>query len=126
MADRAREIAGQTPAVAVAAPEVPALTDDPVHNVRALFALTVAQVGRVLGVTERQVYRIDPQRLDDERRRRLDAMVALGLLLVGGLGPEGARRWLEAGHPTGWELIDADNFSPLRARAEQLTDSIAT
>jgi hypothetical protein len=126
MGDQARAVARQSPAVAVDIPDVPPLTENALENVRALFALTVAQVARVLGVTERQVYRTDPERLDDERRRRLDAMVALGLLLVGGLGPEGARRWLDAGDPSGWELVDAGDFSSLRARAEQLTDSIAT
>ena len=43
--------------VRVERPEVPDLTDDSLENTRRLFALTVAQLAELFGVTERQMHR---------------------------------------------------------------------
>lgn len=122
----ARRVAAQTPAVAVERPQMPALTGDPVADVRALYGLTYAQLASLLGVTERQVHRLDAERMTGARRERLDALVAVGLIVIGGLGPDGAYSWLEAGEPSGNELLRQGRYAELRARAESLRDSVAT
>lgn len=113
-------------AVAVERPRVPKLTGDPVEDVRALYGLTYAQLGSLLGVTERQMHRLRGEPITGERRERLDALTALGLILIGGLGPDGARRWLESGDPPGAELLRQGRYAELRRRAEDLRDSVAT
>jgi hypothetical protein len=122
----ARRAVAHAAAVAVERPRVPELTGDPVEDVRALYGLTNAQLAALLGVTERQMYRMQSERVSSERRERLDALIALGLILIGGLGPDGARRWLESGDPSGSELLRQGRYAELRQRAEGLRDSIAT
>jgi hypothetical protein len=119
-------VAAEAPAVEVELPEVPPLVGNPIEDARRLFGLTVAQLAPLLGVTERQVYRFDPATMPEVHRERLNALVALGLLLVGGLGPKGARQWLDAGEPTGAELLREGHYRTLRDRAEELLDSVAT
>jgi hypothetical protein len=114
------------PAVAVEPPEVPEMTGDPLDDVRALYGLTYAHLASVLGVTERQVHRLDAERLSPERRELLDALVAVGLIIIGGLGPVGAWRWLQTGSPPGIQLLHEGRYTELRARAERLRDSVAT
>lgn len=114
------------PAVAVEPPEVPEMTGDPLDDVRALYGLTYAHLASLLGVTERQVHRLDAARLSPERRELLDALVAVGLIIIGGLGPDGAWRWLEAGSPPGIQLLHESRYAELRARADRLRDSVAT
>lgn len=105
---------------------MPELTGDRVADVRALYGLTYAQLASLVGVTERQVHRLNAGRLTPERRGLLDALVAVGLILIGGLGPEGAWRWLETGSPPGIELSRQGRFAELRTPAERLRDSVAT
>jgi hypothetical protein len=121
-----RRAVARAPAVAVERPEVPELTGDPVEDVRALYGLTYAQLASLLGVTERQMHRLRGERVTGKRRERLDALIALGLILIGGLGADGARRWLESGDPPGAGLLRQGRYAELRQRAEGLRDSIAT
>jgi hypothetical protein len=122
----AARISAEAPAVEVERAEVPHLAGNPVDDARQLFGLTVVQLASLLGVTERQVYRFDPARMPAAHRERLNALVALGLLLVGGLGPDGAKRWLDAGEPTGAQLLREGKYGALRSRSEELKDSVAT
>jgi hypothetical protein len=122
----ARQMAATSPAVDVDLPPVPELGDDPAENVRRLFGLTVAQLADVLGVTERQVYRYREGPVPEDRRELLDALVAVGLLLIGGLGADGARQWLNSGRPSAAQLLHEGRSREVRARAEALRDSIAS
>ena len=121
-----RRAAARAAAVAVERPQVPELTGDQVEDVRTLYGLTYAQLALLLGVTERQMHRLRGEPLTGERRDRLDALTALGLILIGGLGPDGARRWLASGDPPGSELLRQGRYAELRERAEGLRDSVAT
>ncbi|MDA8068013.1 MAG: hypothetical protein M0T77_05305 [Actinomycetota bacterium] len=116
----------RAPAVSVELPDVPKMTGDPLDDVRALYGLTYADLASLLGVTERQAHRLDAERLSPERRELLEALVAVGLIIIGGLGPDGAWRWLETGSPPGIQLLHESRYSELRARAERLRDSVAT
>jgi hypothetical protein len=122
----ARQMAATSPAVDVDLPPVPELGDDPAENVRHLFGLTVAQLADLLGVTERQMYRYREGPVPEDRRELLDALVAVGLLLIGGLGADGARQWLYSGRPSAAQLLHEGRSGEVRDRAEALRDSIAS
>lgn len=113
-------------AVEVERPAVRDLTDDSLENTRRLFALTVAQLADLFGVTERQMHRYLRDGVPENRRALADALMAVGLTVIGGLGARGARRWLYSGKPTAAELAQEGRIDKLTARAEALRDSPAT
>jgi hypothetical protein len=102
------------------------LTDDSLENTRRLFALTVAQLAELFGVTERQMHRYLREGLPDNRRALADALTAVGLTVIGGLGAHGARRWLYSGEPTAAELAERGRIDELTTRAQALRDSPVT
>lgn len=126
LARLARAMTGVPAAVAVERPRVPDLTDEPAENVRRLFALTVGQLADLFGVTERHMHRYLREGLPEGRRALADALTAVGLTVIGGLGAPGARRWLYSGEPTAAELARQGRIAELAARAEALRDSPAT
>ena len=126
MEQMARSMTDVAAAVPVAHPTVPELTEEPLENVRRLFALTVGQVGDLFGVTERQAHRYLREGLPENRRSLANALTAAGLTVIGGLGAHGARRWLFSGSPTAAQLAASGQIDELRERAEALRDSPAT
>jgi hypothetical protein len=110
-------------AVAVDVPDVPQLGEDLVDNVRRLFDLTNADVASLFGISERHVHRWKTSGVPADRRNDLAALQAIGLTVVGGIGPAGARAWLRANDPSGEELVRAGRFVELAARAEAEEDS---
>jgi hypothetical protein len=122
----ARGMSDVPAAVAVERPPVPELTDRPLENARRLFGLTVGQLADLFGVTERQMHRYLRDGLPENRRALADALTAVGLTVIGGLGAEGARRWLFSGEPTGAQLAKRGGIAELAARAEGLRDSPIT
>jgi hypothetical protein len=113
-------------AVEVDAAEVPELTDEPVENVKRLFDLTYADLARLFGITERHVYRWRDERVPAERADVVNALQALGLTVIGGLGPEGARKWLFGGEPSPADLVTAGRVDELKALADKYRDSAFT
>jgi hypothetical protein len=126
LARLAREMTDVPAAVEVERPEVPDLTDDSLENTRRLFALTVAQLAELFGVTERQMHRYLREGLPDNRRALADALTAVGLTVIGGLGAHGARRWLYSGEPTAAELAQRGRIDELTTRVQALRDSPVT
>ena len=122
----AREMSDVPAAVEVERPSIPELTGDSLQNTRRLFVLTVAQLADLFGVTERQMHRYLREGLPDNRRALADALTAVGLTVIGGLGASGARRWLYSGEPTAAELAQQGRIAELTERAEALRDSPAT
>jgi DNA-binding transcriptional regulator YiaG len=111
------------PAVEVQAPEVPEMTDKPVENIRRLFNLTYGEFARLFGITERHAHRWAGGRAPAERQRAVDALEAVGMTLVGGLGPEGAKVWLRSGEPSPEELLMSGRLDELVAAADKHRDS---
>lgn len=126
LARMARGMRDVPAAVEVERPPVPELTDDSLENARRLFALTVAQLADLFGVTERQMHRYLREGLPDNRRALADALTAVGLTVIGGLGARGAQRWLFSGEPTAAELAQQGRIAELTARADALRDSPVT
>jgi hypothetical protein len=126
LARLARAMTDVPAAVQVERPPVPTLSDDSLENTRRLFALTVAQLAELFGVTERQMHRYLREGLPENRRALADALMAVGLTVIGGLGAPGARRWLYSGEPTAAELAEQGRIAELTARAQALRDSPVT
>jgi hypothetical protein len=118
MAEMARAVAAATPAVAVERPQVPELGDEPVENLRRLFDLTYADIGRLFGISERHAYRWQREGVPKDSRSAVDALQAIGLTIIGGLGPAGAKAWLNSGSPPGVELVQTGAIAQLARRAE--------
>ncbi|MGO9496649.1 MAG: MerR family transcriptional regulator [Solirubrobacteraceae bacterium] len=111
-------------AIAVPRPEVPALGDSPLENVKTLFGLTAGELARLFGVTERQVRRyLAEGNLPRSRQRLAEALMAVGLTVIGGLGTTGAREWLYGGEPSAAELAGQGRIDELASRAYALRDS---
>jgi hypothetical protein len=123
MSEMAGVIAATIPAVAVPRPRVPELGDDPVENLRRLFDLTFAELANVFGISERHAHRWQRDGVPAERRSTIDALQAIGLTVIGGLGPVGAKAWLYSGTPTGAQLVQTGRVAELAARAEAEKDS---
>jgi AraC-like DNA-binding protein len=120
----ARAMTSVPAAVAVEPAAVPELTASSLENTKRLFALTVGELADIFGVTERQMHRyLREARLPDGRMQLANALAAVGLTIIAGLGPEGAHKWLYTGAPTGAELARAGRIEELAARAESLRDS---
>ena len=119
----AEEAAAVRAAAPVELPEVPELGEDLVDNVRRLFNLTNADVASLFGISERHVHRWKTIGVPADRENDLAALQAIGLTVVGGVGPAGARAWLRAGAPSGEDLVRAGRFAELASRAEAEQDS---
>ena len=91
MTAMARAVATTTPAVAVPRPQVPQLGAEPVENLRRLFNLTYADLARLFGISERHAHRWQRDGVPEERRTTVDALQAIGLTVIGGLGPAGRK-----------------------------------
>jgi hypothetical protein len=123
MTGMAQAMAAAAPAVAVARPEVPELGDEPIENLRRLFDLTYAEVGALVGISERHAHRWHTDGVPEERRSVVDALQAIGLTVIGGLGPAGAKAWLRAGTPSGVQLVQTGRVAELAQRADAEKDS---
>lgn len=120
----ARAMTSVPAAIPVRRPEVPELTGTSLENAKRLFALTAGQLADMFGVTERQMRRyLAEGGLPESRRPLADALAAIGLTVIGGLGVRGAREWLYSGEPTGAELVKTGRITELTERAEALRDS---
>jgi hypothetical protein len=102
---QAASLAQLLPAVEVERPEVPELTDDLLEDVRRVCGLTYAQLARVFGISERAVAGWRASGVPRHRATVLQALRAIGLALVGGLGVQGVARWLSDGSPSRLDRI---------------------
>ena len=119
----AEQVAATQPAVTVERPTVPELGSDPVANIRRLFDLTYLDLASLFNISERHAHRWQSRGVPADRRRDVDALQAIGLTIVGGIGPAGARAWLRAGDPSGEDLVRTGRFDELAQRAESEKDS---
>jgi hypothetical protein len=120
----ARGMTAVPAAIAVPPPEVPELGESALENVKTLFGLTASELARLFGVTERQMRRyLADGNLPGGRQRLADALMAVGLTVIGGLGTAGARDWLYGGEPSAAELAEQGRIDELASRADELRDS---
>jgi hypothetical protein len=122
----ALKLAEEQPSVAMSPPPVPQLTGELIDDVRLLTNLTTGEIADLLGRTERAVLGWRQRQVPAAFRPPLEALRAIGLTLVGGLGPDGVKRWLTAGSPSALERIKAGRVGELVAEVRAYEDSIAT
>lgn len=113
------------PSVESSLPVVPELSDNLIVDVKRVCGLTSQQLADVLGVTERTVLSWKRGVIPDDRQGVLEALRAIGSILVGGLGPDGVRRWLFAGAEPPVEQIRAGRIAEVAKTARSYEESVA-
>lgn len=122
----ALEAARLQPAIESTPGPVPELTGNLVEDTRALTGLTAKEFGELFGRTERAGQEWRHRGVPDKLRPRVEALRAIGLTLVGGLGPDGVKRWLLSGDPSPWERIKRGEIAHVAEEVRTLEDSLAT
>jgi len=100
------------------------LTDNLVADVRTTTGLTYKDIADVYGITERAVAGWKQAGVVPRHRRALlQALRAIGLVLIGGLGADGVATWLLAGEPSRLARLAAEDFDAVveEARAYQFS-----
>jgi len=125
--DRAIQTARDRPFVAGTLPDIPTLTDNLVSDVRALTRLTSSDLGELAGVTERTILEWRRKgKVPPEHRALLQALRAIGLTLIGGLGRTGVNEWLTlGGDEAPLMLLQRGAVADVQKRVREFEDSIA-
>lgn len=109
--------------------EVPApvhLTDELVGDVQHTTGLTYVQVARMFGISERAVAGWKQAGVPRHREAPMRALRAIGLILVGGLGPQGVSQWLEVGDPSRLQRLSDGDLNSVVEEARDYEFSPAT
>jgi DNA-binding transcriptional regulator YiaG len=118
--------ARERPFVSSPRPEVTQLTGNLVADIRATSGLTTTDLAMLLGTTERTVAEWRRKgKVPDDRRNLLEALRAIGAILVGGLGRAGAKRWLTEGPAPPIDLLLAGRLEEVLGRARGYETSVA-
>jgi DNA-binding transcriptional regulator YiaG len=118
--------ARERPFVSSARPEAVKLTGNLVADIRATSGLTTSDLASLLGTTERTVAAWRRKgKVPEDRRKMLEALRAVGTILVGGLGRAGARRWLTEGPNAPIDLLADGRVNEVLARAQRYETSVA-
>lgn len=123
---RAASLAAATPHVAVAPPARPRLSGNLAEDVHAVCGLTWGQIADVFGISERAVAGWRTQSVPAHRAATMEALRAIGAILVGGLGPAGVAGWLTAGSPSRLQRIRVGEIDAVAAEAGSYRDTPAT
>jgi DNA-binding transcriptional regulator YiaG len=83
------------------------LTDELVDDVRKTAGLTYGQISQLFGISERAVAGWKQAGVPRHREPLMRALRAIGLILVGGLGPDGVALWLRSGNPSRLQRLAA-------------------
>lgn len=102
------------------------LTDELVDDVQKTTGLTYSQIAQVFGISERAVAGWKQAGVPRHREPLMRALRAIGLILVGGLGPDGVSLWLRAGSPSRIERLAAGELSSVVEEAREYEFSPAT
>lgn len=126
-------LAAEAAAYALAAPQVestappsPRLTGNLAEDVHNVCGLTWEQIAQVFKVSERAAAGWRAQGVPSHRQEVMEALRAIGVILVGGLGPAGVARWLTAGDPSRLRRLRAGEVEAVAAEAHSYLDGPAT
>jgi hypothetical protein len=123
---RAAAIARKVPAVEVERPGVPRLTGNLLEDARAVTGLTIDQIAQAMRVSGRAVASWRTTGVPRHRQGFVKALRAIGISLVGGLGPSGVQRWFLAGTPSRLSRLAAADVDSVVAEARSYETSPAT
>ncbi len=123
----ALSMASRRPFVARDTIEPIQLTDELVEDVQLTTGLTYGQIAQLFGISERAVAGWKQVRaVPRHRQPLLRALRAIGLILVGGLGPQGVSSWLRAGHPSRLQMLAAGDLGTVADEAREYEFSPST
>ncbi len=123
---RAAALAAETPHVSVAPPFRPKLSGDLAADVHEVCGLTWRQIAEAFAISERAVASWRAQGVPRHRTQTMEALRAIGTILVGGLGPVGVSTWLTSGSPSRIERIRDGELEEIAAEANAYRDTPAT
>lgn len=123
---QAAALAREQPQVASAALPPPRLSGNLAEDVHAVCGLTWDQIAGVFGVSERAAAGWRLQGVPQHREAVLEALRAIGVILVAGLGADGVARWLTAGEPSRLERIRSGEIAAVAEEARSYLDAPAT
>lgn len=119
-------LADQQPYVVDEPLEPVQLTDDLVEDVQRTTGLTYVQIAQIFGISERAVASWKHSGVPRHRQEAMRALRAIGLTLVGALGPEGVGAWFRAGQPSRITQLASGDLRSVVAQARSLEYSPAT
>jgi hypothetical protein len=102
------------------------LTDELIEDVQKTTGLTYGQISRIFGISERAVAGWKQGGVPRHRQPLLRALRAIGLILVGGLDPDGVAVWLRAGSPSRIQRLVAGDLTSVVDEARDYEFSPAT
>lgn len=102
------------------------LTDELVEDVQKTTGLTYGQIAQIFGISERAVAGWKQAGVPRHREPLMRALRAIGLILVGSLGPDGVSLWLRAGSPSRVERLAAEELRSVVDEAREYQFSPAT
>jgi hypothetical protein len=132
-AAKGSDLAAEAAALAVEVPRVestptPAsrLSGNLAEDVHDICGLTWEQIAQVFNVSERAAAGWRMQGVPSYRQETMEALRAIGVTLVGGLGPEGVARWLTAGSPSRLRRMRGGDVEAVAEEARSYLDGPAT
>lgn len=126
LAEEAAALAIDTPHVVTPQPSPPRLSNNLAEDVHIVAGLTWAQIAQVFKISERAAAGWRAQEVPPHRQETMEALRAIAVTLVGGLGPAGVARWLTAGHPSRLDRITAGEIASVAEEAKSYEDTPAT
>jgi hypothetical protein len=126
LAGEAAAFAAETPHVATPHASPPRLSGDLAEDVHTVGGLTWAQIAHVFKISERAAAGWRVQGVPPHRRETMEALRAIAVTLVGGLGPSGVARWLSAGRPSRLDRIRKGEVAAVGQEAKAYQDTPAT
>jgi hypothetical protein len=122
----ALSMAAAHPFIARRKPEPIELTDELVEDAQKTTGLTYGQIAQIFGISERAVAGWKQAGVPRHREPLMRALRAIGLILVGSLGPDGVSLWLRAGSPSRIERLAAGELRSVVEEARDYEFSPAT
>lgn len=126
LAEEAAALANEIPHVVTPQPSLPRATNNLAEDVHVFAGLTWAQIAQVFNISERGAAGWRAQGVPPHRRETMEALRAIAVTLIGGLGSEGVARWLAGGRPTRLDRIGAGEVAEVAAEARSYQDTPAT
>jgi hypothetical protein len=123
---QAAALARANPAVAIEQPALPRVSGNLLEDVRSICGVSFTEIGALFDVTGRAVAEWRRGGVPDNRKQLLNALRSTGLMLVGGLGPAGVRRWLLSGTPRRLDRMKRGRVAEVVAEAREFQFSPAT
>jgi hypothetical protein len=122
---RAAVLARAMPHRESVAPPAPVLSGNLAEDVHRIVGLSWKQIAAVFNITERAAAGWRVQGVPPHREATMEALRAIGTILVGGLGPDGVERWLTAGHPSRLERLREGEVQAVAEEARSYLDGPA-